>query len=212
MVTTTNPSTEQPSRSRKVRALLAGGLVLGLGGAVTLAAWNDSEYASSTVTASTFGIEGSANGEPFTEHSTVDAAAELVFDPALPELSPGQSGFLQFSVRTTADSTADGSVSLQTPQTSTTSPELEAALLYGVRVQPAGSSCAPDLFEDSAAAVIVPNGTPVTADVPENSQPLDPAGANTVDYCVRISMDDATDNAAQGQTVTLTWQFLAQSA
>ncbi|MEJ7649283.1 MAG: SipW-dependent-type signal peptide-containing protein [Nakamurella sp.] len=43
-------------RRRKFRAVLAAGLVLGVGGAVTLAAWNDSEYATGTFTAGTFNM------------------------------------------------------------------------------------------------------------------------------------------------------------
>ena len=39
------------SRSRMIRAILAGGLVLGVGTAVTLAAWNDSEFVTETFTA-----------------------------------------------------------------------------------------------------------------------------------------------------------------
>lgn len=35
----------EKATGRKVRAILAGGLVLGVGAAVVLAAWNDSEFA-----------------------------------------------------------------------------------------------------------------------------------------------------------------------
>lgn len=201
------------SRSRwlRARALLAGGLVLGLGSAATLAAWNDSEYASSTVTASTFGIEGSVNEGAWSEHTSADGAAQLEFDPALPLISPGQSGFLQFSVRTTADSTAGGAVTLQAP-TLAGSAVLQDALVYAVRAVPDGSACAAALFDDAEAEVIVPNETALAATVPENASELAPGAANAVDYCVRISMVPGADNDAQGETMTATWQFLAESA
>lgn len=204
---------DRPGRSRwlRLRALLAGGLVLGVGGAVTLAAWNDSEYASSTVTASTFGIEGSVNGAAWSEHASADGAAQLEFDPALPLISPGQSGFLQFSVRTTAPSTAGGAVSLQTPSLDG-SAALQAALQYAVRVLPEGSACDAALFGNGGADVIVPNGTALDATVPENTSELAPEAGSIVGYCVRISMLADAGNDAQGQTVTATWQFLAESA
>lgn len=44
---------------RKVLAVLAGGVVLGVGVGVTLAAWNDSEFATGTFTAGSFNLEGS---------------------------------------------------------------------------------------------------------------------------------------------------------
>ena len=43
----------------RVRAVLAGALVLGVGASVTLASWSDSEYAAGTFTASTFRLESS---------------------------------------------------------------------------------------------------------------------------------------------------------
>ena len=61
----------------RLRAVLAGGLVLGIGTTATLAAWNDSEYATTTVTASRFGIVGNTNGGAFTEHATSAAAATM---------------------------------------------------------------------------------------------------------------------------------------
>ena len=56
---------ERGLRSRKVRAILAGGLVLGLGAAVTLAAWNDSEFAKGTFTSGSLNIQGSVDGDIF---------------------------------------------------------------------------------------------------------------------------------------------------
>lgn len=205
---------ERPSRSRwlRLRALLAGGLVLGLGSAATLAAWNDSEYASSTVTASTFGIEGSVNGGGWSEHATADGAAQLAFNPALPLISPGQSGFLRFSVRSTAAATTDGTVSLQTPTISTGSTELRDALRYAVRIIPSGSSCNTALFSNASAPIIVANDTALTAVVAQNSRTLAAAAGSTADYCVRISMLTSAGNNAQGKTLTATWQFLAQSS
>lgn len=205
-----------PQRRRggwlRLRALLAGGVVLGLGSAATLAAWNDSEYASSTVSASTFGLEGSANGEPFTEHATLEDAAELAFAPPLPQMSPGQSGFLRFSVRTTTSSSVGGTVSLQTPTLSTDgTTALRDALRYGVRVMPGGSSCDAALFTNPSAPVIVPNDSLLTASVPANARNLQAAAGSTVDYCARLSMISSADNAAQGRTLTVTWQFLAES-
>lgn len=204
----------RPGRSRwlRLRALLAGGLVLGIGGAATLAAWNDSEYASSTVTASTFGIEGSVNGGAFAEHASSDSAASLVFNPALPQISPGASGFMRFSVRTTAGSTVGGTVGMQTPTISTDgSTALRDALRYSVRIIPSGSSCNAALFSNTNAPVIVANDTALTATVPSNSRTLQPAASGSADYCVRLSMLSSAGNDAQGRSLTVTWQFLGQS-
>lgn len=54
---------------RKVLAVLAGGLVLGVGAAITLAAWNDSEFATGTFTAGSFNLQGSTDGTTYAEHT-----------------------------------------------------------------------------------------------------------------------------------------------
>lgn len=63
----------------KGRAILAGGLVLGVG-------------------AGTFGIEGSTDGTAFAEHATEDAAATLNFEVDASNLTPGDAVFENFSV------------------------------------------------------------------------------------------------------------------
>ncbi len=57
--------------------------MLGIGAAVTLAAWNDSEFASGQFGAGTFDLQGSTtNGtDGFSDHATAGAAA-VVFDLA----------------------------------------------------------------------------------------------------------------------------------
>ena len=55
---------------RKVLAVLAGGLVLGVGTAVTLAAWNDSEFATGDFAAGTFVFQGSTDNETFEDHTS----------------------------------------------------------------------------------------------------------------------------------------------
>ena len=55
---------ERGRRARIWRALLAGGLVLGVGATATLAAWNDSEVATGSFAASVFDTESQSAGSP----------------------------------------------------------------------------------------------------------------------------------------------------
>src|SRR5690606_23874046 len=72
LMSTTTTSARRSGTSRKVRALLAGGVVLGIGAAATLAAWNDSEYAGATFTAGSFNLEGAVDGADgsYTDHAS----------------------------------------------------------------------------------------------------------------------------------------------
>jgi predicted ribosomally synthesized peptide with SipW-like signal peptide len=92
-------------RSQKVRALMAGGLVLGVGAAITLAAWNDSEFAQGSFGTGAFNMVGSTDGTTYTDHATVGAPATLAFtlNPTL--LAPGDVVYAPFAVRLDAATT-----------------------------------------------------------------------------------------------------------
>src|SRR5699024_10565703 len=101
----------QNNTSRKVKALLAGGLVLGVGAAVTLAAWTDQEWAQGIFGTGSFNIESSTDGTNFNDHESEGDAAELSFDmPAAENLSPGDTIAAPFVLRLAAGSTYDATV------------------------------------------------------------------------------------------------------
>ena len=93
----TSPS-DRNSKRRKAKAILAGGLVLGIGAAVTLAAWNDSEFIKGAFGGGHFEIQGSTDGLAFDDHEdatspfglTFRASSGLAFSTANSELSPGE--------------------------------------------------------------------------------------------------------------------------
>lgn len=103
------------SRSKKVRAVLAGGLVLGVGAAVVLAAWNDSEFATGTFAAGDFGIQGSLDGTAFSEHDGTPGndPAALAFAVDADNLAPEQPVYAAFAVRLKPSSTSAASVSIE---------------------------------------------------------------------------------------------------
>jgi predicted ribosomally synthesized peptide with SipW-like signal peptide len=114
-MTSTNTPVRASGTGRKVKAILAGGLVLGIGVAVTLAAWNDSEYATAQFKAGTFNLEGSTTNAPdsFADHATPGTAA-VVFDIATyGNVSPGAVLYEQFWVRLAANTTSGAQLLLK---------------------------------------------------------------------------------------------------
>ncbi len=93
----------------RVRALLAGALVLGVGATLTLASWTDQEYAQGSFATSTFAIEGAADGT-FGDHSATPAP--LLFTATAAAMSPGSITYSRFVVRTTAATTVAGTVQM----------------------------------------------------------------------------------------------------
>ncbi len=104
---TTNAAQTARNRRTKVYAILAGGLVLGVGAAYTLAAWNDSEFATVDFAAGSFVFQGSANGTDFDDHASEAGAADLTFTTPFDNLSPSDVVYAPFALRLDATTSAD---------------------------------------------------------------------------------------------------------
>jgi predicted ribosomally synthesized peptide with SipW-like signal peptide len=196
-------------RSRMIRAILAGGVVLGVGAAVTLAAWNDSEFAAGTFTAGTFGLEGSTNGTAFSEHASSGSAATLAFtvSGANLALSPGDQVAAPFAVRLVAGSTNDGTVVIQAPTTTGT----VSGITYEV-VRVASAAACSTAATDSTGTSLVTAGTAITSVAGPNSFSVTKGATSAVAGAAQVLCFKFTAGAVtQGQTGTVTWQLQATS-
>jgi predicted ribosomally synthesized peptide with SipW-like signal peptide len=200
-----------PSRRRtftRVRAVLAGALVLGVGASMTLASWTDSEYAAGTFTASTFRLESSTATSTWKD-STSPADASLMIDAT--SMSPGASQYAWVNIRTTAASTVGGTIALAS---STSSGTLVPVLEYkAVRTTAVDTTCDAAAFSGSPAfvagsssaylpAASVP-GSPVASAVTPSSRELR--------YCFEVRIQPGASNTYQGGTGTVTWLFTGTS-
>lgn len=197
---------------RKVLAVLAGGVVLGVGVGVTLAAWNDSEFATGTFTAGSFNLEGSTTSATadYAEHNVDDgdAAATLVFQ--LPEvagsMSPGDVVYAPFWVR--LDSTTTNDATLIPAGITAGTGGNEPNLSYTVTAIEAGDTC-----DATAAGTVVASGATLSAQTGATSVPLaQGATAGTpgtpVQLCFAVT---AGAGLEQGETAVATWEFTATS-
>ena len=195
----------------RVRALLAGGLVLGIGTTLTLAAWTDTEYANGTFSTSTFGIVGTATNaaspNDFTDHATAPGANLTLGLAAAGAMSPGATIYTRFAVKTTAATNVTGKVSLSAAANATAG--LGPSLQYGVKIIPATSTCDATSY-GASSTVIVAAGSPLST-AGSNPQNLATLGSAAVSYCFAVTLPTGTPNTAQGTTVTPTWTFTAVS-
>ena len=189
-------------RLRRIRALLASGLVLGIGAAGTLAAWNDSEFGSATFTAGVFGIQGAPDGTTFTDHAAAPGAT-LNFQLPPTAMTPGMTTYALYSVRTIANSVA-GTVQLTAAAANGATP-LGAALRYGVRTI-AGTTCNATTY--AAGTVLVADSTVLTTG---SATPLALSAeqGNQINYCFAVTLPMTADNSVQGLAATASWQFPA---
>ncbi len=195
------------TRSTRIKAVLAGGLVLGLGAAMTLAAWTDQEFATGTFTAGSFNLVGSTDGTTFSEHATADPGvpAALSFTTGFNNLSKSSTVAAPFVVHLDAATTVAGTGILTA---STGTGAAATHLTFGV-VQVANvAACTPT----ATGTTRVPAATAFGSATGATSFALT-AGNGTlpgtdVVLCIQVT-SDAT--LVQGSTATATWQFTATS-
>lgn len=204
---TVSSSTRPSQKSRKAKAILAGGLVLGVGAAVTLASWTDQEWTEGLFGAGSFNIEGSVDGTTFTDHESAAGAASLVFDlPPSTNMSPTDVVAAPFAMRVDADTTYDASVVLESATAEGTN---VANLTYGIIQVTDAAACTPEATGD----VIVPAGTALNSVTGATGFDLtagaDAAAGTTTTLCFQIA---AGANLEQGTDTTAQWQFVGTSA
>src|SRR5699024_1889520 len=88
-----------------------GGLVLGVGAAITLAVWTDDEFATGSFEAGTFEFQGSADGDTFSDNPEAPGQP-ITFGVEAENLSPGDSVSGAYTVLVTENSTDDATVAL----------------------------------------------------------------------------------------------------
>ncbi|MEU4015203.1 SipW-dependent-type signal peptide-containing protein [Microbacterium sp. NPDC028030] len=204
-------STRRAARERRrlhslrLRAVLAGGLVLGIGAAATLAAWNDSEFGSANFVAGRFDIVGAVDGATFSSHATTGTAAALNFQLAPTAMAPGNTTYALFSVKTANPSVA-GTLLLTagTP----TGTGLASYLTYGVRTI-SGTSCTSTSYAGGTS--VVADGSALTA-AGATAQVVAANGTAQVNYCFAVTLPSTAPNAAQGLTMAQTWQIQGTSS
>lgn len=173
----------------KARALLAGGLVLGVGAAVTLAAWNDSEFATGTFEAGTFGIEGAADGGTFAEHTAAESAANLTFEVNATTLTPNDVVYAGYAVKLIETSNYAADVNVVSALDGANAANLTSSYVY---TNAAG--CDAEAYAGGTNA----NVDEFTLDATESPTFV----------CIQVT---AGENLVQGAAATIAFEFAATS-
>lgn len=212
-------------------AILAGGLVLGVGGAFTLAVWNDTEWAyggngigGPGVGTSAFAVQQNVTAPfttPFTDAST-NPGSSLQFAPTPLAMTPGDVIFAPIALKTTASSPVSVGGTLQLRQAVAASGvtiddpggSLWSALHLSVGVSENNTTCDAAAFSAPPAGFTVllndqtglSSGAAITG-----PQTLQAAGANTLYYCFKVELPAGSPNTLMGRTVAPAWEFFATS-
>ncbi|HEY0249822.1 MAG TPA: SipW-dependent-type signal peptide-containing protein [Gryllotalpicola sp.] len=195
--------------SLAVRAVLAFGLVLGVGAAATEAQWTDQEFAAGSFTTGTFAPESSTSTAD-TDYGAHPSDNPATLDFASTGMYPGQTVAAPFAVRA-ATGTLGGTVALSL-SSSSGSTTLLAALVYRIFADTV-SGCTTDSPPSAGGAWIAGSATTfvsgLTTPVPANSRTLPAASATApgaaVYYCLNVQLPASADNSLQNQTATASW-------
>ncbi|WP_223693748.1 SipW-dependent-type signal peptide-containing protein [Leifsonia poae] len=208
----------RPHRSRSVRALrlravLAGGLVLGVGATVTLASWTDNEFATGTFSSSVFDTQSSVNGAAYADNATAPGATFTLAGP----FAPGVSSYFPVLIRTKANSVAGTVVLNGATLGGTDAATLGAALVY--RVVLTTGTCSAAAFTGSPSFVVGAAGVTRALTAGQESGVNTALAAATgaapgaaTGYCFEVTLPASAPNSLQGKTATATWQFAATSS
>lgn len=223
------------ARNRKRKAILAGGIVLGLGATMTLAAWSDTEYANGVFSAGKFNVQGNPSlTSPPAALSWADNYAAngvgLTFSANFSNMTPGTTVYAPFSLRIDpAKASYDASVHIESV-TSTGDTNLRTKLTWKARTGIAPASCkgmTPSTYTTVGTALVPsPDATPgesvnYTAGTSPTTFTLSKTGApdTTTPVTVCIAVTLATQNGVAptdpgwnfASSVTSTWKFSAIS-
>ncbi|MBM6591340.1 MAG: SipW-dependent-type signal peptide-containing protein [Brevibacterium sp.] len=195
--------------NRRIKAVLAGGLVFGIGAAATLAAWTDTEEATGSFKAGTFSIDLSVDASNWNNTSTMTFNATGMY--------PGSKVYAPVFIRTTPDTTIDGELKILSGGTGSTS-GIAGALVYRAvtsSYSTGGYTCSASTF--TASADYVYGGTSATTNLSEKdrqgagSQLVGKASSSVRAYCFEVTLPTDTPSVAQGTSASNTWTFTANS-
>lgn len=200
------PAPPNRDRRRKIGAILAAGLVLGVGATATLAAWNDSEYAKGSFAAGSFNLQGSTDGTNYSDHATSGAAATLGFTVSPTNLAPGDVVYAPFAVRLAANTTTDASVTVQAVSNTGTVTNMTYVL-----VRTSSMTC--DASAVTGGTVVIASGTAMSSVGTPAGWTLSKGSPVTSDgtpvyLCFAVT---AGAGLVQNQSGTATWQITATS-
>lgn len=201
-------------RNRRIKAVLASGLVFGIGSAATVAAWTDTEEASGSFEAGTFNLELAVDG-------SWSNTSEMNFDAA--GMYPGSKVYAPVFVRTTPGTTMDGELSVSSAGATGGETGIAGSLEYRAVTEsiapgqegPFSDGCTASAFEGSLPFIFGSTASHeplLTGGDGDGPQDLSAASADVRAYCFEVTLPTDTSSAAQGTSASNIWTFNAVSA
>ena len=204
-----NTVTTRLIRARsQILAVLAGGLVLGVGAAVTLAAWNDAEFATNTFTAGSFNLQGSTDGTTYADHAATPGAG-LTFSANFDNLTPNDIVYAPYWLQLDKTTSSNATV---TPALDSATGLNVANISYKVYTIGSATSCAAGV---ESSGTLVLSGTALSLGTGATTFPLSkgtpPSTAGAAQKLCFVVTAGTQAVLQQGASATAVWKFTATS-
>ena len=199
---------QKQNRRKKTRAIMASGLVLGVGAAVTLAAWSDTVWGAGTfgTEGSAFNIEGSFDGgTTWDEYVTSDNAGPMMFAQNANALIPGQPVYQLVGLHETQENLGADIVLNRTNADTSDLRDLVTVAVADAGTGAAAPACGPDADLDfsSSATIGSAPGEMLTTEV---------ASGDYRWVCFSATLSgDATVTDGNITSDPILWEFVATS-
>lgn len=213
-VATPSPSDQtRTDRRRKIRALLAGGLVLGVGAAVTLAVWTDNVFGKAQFTAENWNVQGdfSTGGTgAWDEYDTVGTAGTFAYTTGFATMSPNTTVYAPVALRVGTGTTQGGAYPARVTlngATPVTGP-LATALRYRVVQGVTAANCNAATL-GAGTDVVAPNSPLGTGSAADAITLAADGTPTSLCFAVTLPQNVAPNTVAGTTTGPITWQFAA---
>ncbi|MVZ89994.1 hypothetical protein GQF49_05800 [Microbacter sp. ANSKLAB05] len=193
------PAAKNQNRRKKARAIMASGLVLGVGAAVTLAAWSDTVWGAGTFGTedSAFNIQGSFDGSTWGEFVTETDAGTMNFGSKATGMMPGDTVHALVGLREQFDK-MDSEVTLTKVTGGST--ELGKWITVGVSE--------PQTTKPEDCATVQPATTTLLNDANKVMDTFDLPAGETRWFCFSATLDDKIPAHTKPETIKdVQWKF-----
>lgn len=211
---------KQQDRRRKRKAILAGGVVLGLGAAVTLAAWSDDVFANGTFSTGTIELQGNITADENVTNTTGgwdnydgSPGGALAFAQPVQTLVPEVEVFAPIALRLSDASTiTPDTFRLTSVQITNGANQLNTYLDYTAYVGVNATACAAGTVGGATTTIegVISDPDGATTSL----GPLTPATAagddqTVVPVCLGVELNSNDDVVKGAPNTEVTWQFTA---
>lgn len=201
------------ARGRKRKALLAGGVVLGLGATMTLAAWTDDVWVNGAFSAGKFNVQGNTGVGGWQDYDSAPGGG-LVFSTAPTAMTPNDAVYAPLNLRVDPIANSyDAAITLRTAPTGpAVSTNANNALFTNLTVTL--YTVAPGSCSEAGTSGVTPivNQQPLPTTV--TASPIFTLLKNSTEQgvCFKFQLkSDAPATVRGGTTGVLEWRFHAES-